>query len=236
MKSTKISLFLALVLLATASLKAQDFLEPSFSFSGKKIAYLTMMDGSEKQVYVKNIDRKKGLIEEIKIEDESGKKSKLKPEQIKHMYLPQSGWDKMNKALDQAYDAQKWDNDALDPNKFKEGYVYFEQAEVMVKKKKMTMLMQLLNPAFCTKIKVYHDPYAGETASLGVGPLTMAGGDEKSYYVSVRGQTAFKLQKKNYDEEFNKMYGMCSTLKAKFDKIKWSEFNEHVYEHYMTCE
>ncbi|MCF8246528.1 MAG: hypothetical protein K9J37_15355 [Saprospiraceae bacterium] len=236
MKSTKISLFMALLVLATASLHAQQFLAPSFTYSGKKIAYLTMMDGTEKQVYVKSIDRKKGLIEEIKIEDEAGKKSKLKPEQIKHMYLPQSGWDKMSKGLDKAFDVQKWEDESLDPNKFAEGYVYFEQAEVQVKKQKMTMLMQLLNPAFCNKIKVYHDPYASESASVGIGGMTLAGGDDKSYYVSVRNKTAFKLMKKNYDEEYSKVFGLCTPMKNKFEKVKWSDFNEHVYEHGLSCE
>lgn len=236
MNLMKFSTILAVVLLAISSLQAQDFLEPSFNFSGKKIAYLTMMDGTEQEVYVKSIDRKKGLIEELKVEDQDGKKSKIKPEQIKHMYLPQSGWDKMNKSLEQTYNVQKWDNKALDPNKFAEGYVYFEQAEVQVKKEKMTLMMQLLNPAFCTKIKVYHDPYAAETASVGIGGFTVAGGDDKSYYVSVRNQTAIKLQKKDFKEQYPKIFGFCTPLKNKFEDVKWSQFNEMVHEHYLSCE
>ena len=47
---------------------------------------------------IQDIDRKKGLIEEITIRDES-KKHKLKPEQISHMYLPPSGFSSFVKQL-----------------------------------------------------------------------------------------------------------------------------------------
>lgn len=236
MKLMKLTTMLAVAILATSTVSAQHFLIPSFSFSGKKIAYLTMADGTEQQVYIKSIDRKKGLIEELKVEDQSGKKYKLAPDQIKHMYLMPSGLDQMGKDLEKTFDTKNWHDDELDPTKLKEGYVYFEQAEVLVKGKKMTMLMQLLNPGFSTKIKVYHDPYAAETAAVGIGGFTLAGGDDKSYYVSVRGQTAYKLEKKNYKEEYSKIFGFCSPLKNKFEDVKWSQFDEHVYEHFLNCE
>ena len=152
------------------------------------------------------------------------------------MYLPQSGWDKFAKDMDFLSDVQKWDNKEIDQSKVADGYIYFEQAEVQVKKEKLTLMMQLLNPSFSSKIKVYHDPYANETASVGIGGFTMAGGDDKSYYVAVRNQTAIKLMKKNYDEDFNKVFGFCTPLKNKFEKIKWSEFEGHVYEHNQNCE
>ena len=66
-----------------------------------------------------------------------------------------------------------------------------------VKKKKKVLLMQLLNPHFGAKVKVYHDPFANSTASVGVGGFTVAGGDEKSYYVQFGEDTAFKLEKKH---------------------------------------
>ncbi len=52
----------------------------------------------------------------------------------------------------------------------------------MVKKKKLTLLLQLLNPGFPNKIKVLFDPYAGETASFGFGSIKLAGGGAKTYY------------------------------------------------------
>ncbi len=235
MKITKFSLFTALFLFALNTLSAQKFLEPSYTFSHKKVSYLTMDDGTTMEVFVSKIKREKGLIEELKVEDKDGKKVKIKPEKIKTMYLPQSGFDKLGKALDVMYDAQKWDNKEVDGQKIADGYIYFEKAEVMVKKEKQTLMVQLLNPGFSNKIKVYHDPYAKETASMGVGGITVAGGDAKSYYVSVGGKAAYRLYKKNYDAEYKKMYGGCDALKKKFDKMKWSEFEEHIYSHNQEC-
>ncbi len=236
MKLSKFSALMALLLLAMNSLTAQRFLEPSETFSPKKVSYLTMMDGSVKEVFLKSIKREKGLIEELKVEDAAGTKSKIKPKDIKFMYLPQSGFDKFSKEMDFIHDVQKWDNKEIDQSKVADGYIYFEQAEVQVKKEKLTLMMQLLNPSFSSKIKVYHDPYAAESASVGIGGFTLAGGDDKSYYVAVRNQTAFKLMKKNYEEDFMKVFGFCSPLKNKFEKINWSQFDEHVYEHNQNCE
>ena len=81
--------------------------------------------------------------------DHKKKKLKLKPEEIKHMYICPSGYDKMNAELSKIYDVPKWTSEAtLNEGYIKEGYSYFESTEVMIKKKKMTLLLQLLNPGF----------------------------------------------------------------------------------------
>lgn len=215
---------------------AQKFTTPADGFSHKKIAYFTLQDGTELSAFVDKVKRQKGLIAEIEVKDESGKKKTLTPEQIKHMYLPPSGFDKLATTLDKAYDAQKWNQgENINQEYIKEGYVYFEQAEVMLKKGKETLLLQLLNPAFCGSIKVFHDPYAQETTSVGIGGITMAGGDDKSYYVSKDGETAFLLKKKNYDETFELLYKDCSEFMKKYEKFKWSDFDTHVYEYAETC-
>ncbi len=222
--------------IATVPLSAQKFLEPSFDFSEKKISYLTLEDDSEVQVYLRKLKYEKGLIEEIKVEGTDGKKVKISPEKIKFMYLPQSGFDKFVKAYDFIHDAQKWDNDKIDRGKVAEGYIYFEKAEVKIKKKTETLMMQLLNPSFSSKIKVYHDPYAKETAGIGIAGIKVAGGDDKSYYVAAHGAPAFKLIKKNYEEEFAALFDNCTVLNQKYaDKIKWVDLETHVYEHSLDC-
>lgn len=236
MKPSKFSALFVLTFLAVNSLTAQRFLEPSESFSPKKITYLTMEDGTEQEVYLKSFKREKGLIKEMKVEDKDGNKLKIKPDDIQFMYLPQSGWDKFAKDMDFLTDVQKWDNHDIDQSKVAEGYIYFEKAEVKVKKEKLTLMMQLLNPSFSSKIKVYHDPYAAESASVGIGGFTVAGGDDKSFYVAVGGATATKWMKKNYEEEFSKTFGHCDTIKAKYKDARWSQLDEHVYEHSRNCE
>ena len=218
--------FLFVFLLIACSLSAQEFASPSFSFSHKKPAYVTLNDGTVLEGEIKDLDRKKGLIEEVKI-SVNGKKKKLDPSEIKYMYLAPSGWDNMTNALDKMYDAQRWDED-LDANKLKEGYVYFETVDVMVKKKKRTLLMQLLNPATAKGIRVYHDPFAKETMSAGVGGIKVAGGNAKSYYVKRGSAVAYRLFKKTYDEQYQKLFNGCDDVLKAENAMKWSGFQDHV--------
>lgn len=229
----KLSILCAL-LAFTLGLSAQELLTPSHSFSGKKTSYLTLEDGTELRGTIEKIKRKKGLITSIKV-DADGKKQTFKPAQVKFMYLMPSGFDKYGKGLSTLLDAQKWTDEKIDQDLVNQGYVYFEQARVKVKKKESTMLMQLLNPTFSSKVKVYHDPFAKSTASVGVGPVTVAGGNEKSYYVSVNSATAFKLEKKAYKKEFTPLWKACGSMAQSFSDIKWNEFTKHVLA-YSDCE
>ncbi|WMN07718.1 hypothetical protein [Marivirga arenosa] len=222
-------LLLALTMLFVGSAFAQKLLSPSFTYSHKKTSYITLKDGTEITGTIKDLDRKKGLIDQIKIEKEDGKKVKLKPEDIKEMYLPQSGLDKVSQAMDAMSDAQKWNNEQIDQDLLDDGYVYFENAMVYYKKKKkMELLMQLLNPTFSKEVKVYHDPMAKQTMSVGVGGVTLAGGLEKSYFVKTNdGEAAYKLKKKDYDEEYEVMWEGCDELMNSTDRA-WKDLSKHV--------
>lgn len=219
--------------------EAEDvtFIEHFDRFSKKKPAYLTLTDGTEITGNIDDIDRKKGLIEEITIEDESGKETKYTPEQISHMYIAPSGWNKLANSVDKVYNVNKWDQDnGINKEYIKEGYVYFEQCKVQLKRKKMVLLMQLLNPAFSSKIKVYHDALAGETMRVGVAGLTVAGGNEKSYYIRKGSKTAERLKKKHYDDEFKNLYGDCKEfIKANKKKIKWKNFAQNIFDYSNAC-
>lgn len=59
----------------------------------------------------------------------------------------------------------------------KQGYVLFEKSDGMIKKKMMTLLVQLLNPEFSGKIRVNLDPNASKTTSYRVGGFMLAGVD-----------------------------------------------------------
>jgi len=86
---------IAMVFLSGA-IFAQELLPPVFSFSHKKTSYVTLKDGSTIEGTIKSLERKKGLLEDVKIKDGSGKKWKLKPSEIAYMYLPASGYDKFS--------------------------------------------------------------------------------------------------------------------------------------------
>lgn len=224
-----------MALFLTTLLHAQQLLSPSFGFSHKKTSYVTLTDGTVITGTLKDIDRKKGLIEFVNIEDGAGKKNKLKAEKIKLMYLPPTAFDNLSKANDFVSDAQKWSGQKLNEDFIKQGYVYFENTNVKIKKKESTLLMQLLNPTFCEKVRVYNDPYAKETTSLGVAGVTVVGGNEKSYYVQTEGsKAAFCLYKKDYRKQFDALWQKCPEMKTKYPDMNWVDLTKNIIE-YNTC-
>ncbi len=234
MKKTILTLAL-IVAIFQVSLNAQKFLKPFESISHKKITYIVKEDGSEIQGTVKKVKRKKGLIKEINIKNKKGEKLTIPIEDIKYAYLPQSGWDKFMKADDFITDATQWEDGLYDKDRIKKGYAYFEKAEVKVKKKKMTLLMQLLNPGICSRMKVYHNPFAGETAGLGVAGVQVAGGKDKSYYVQLDNDTAFKVSKGKYKKTFADIFGSCKKVMKQYSKAKWSKFEEAAFKYNTEC-
>jgi len=210
----------------------QYFANPVQDFSRKKSSYITLNDGTEIEGTIKKLNRKKGLFEEITLEID-GEKTKIDAADIKHMYLPQSGLDKLGSALESAYDATQWDQSDLNAEHLKEGYAYFESAMVNYKKdKKDQFILQLLNPAFANKVRIYHDPWANETMSTSFGGIKLAGGIAKSYYLKKGDDVAYKMHKKNYEDRSEDIFGECGDyLKSIKKDLKWNKFGEQLHEY-----
>lgn len=230
----KLKLVALVLFVFSIGMQAQDLLTPSTSFSHKKTAYLTLVDGTEVTGTIKDIDRKKGLIESIKIKDEKGKKREYKPEEVQFMYLPPSGLDKMSKVTGFMFDAQKWNDDKMNEDFLNQGLVYFELADVTVKKKDRKLMMQLLNPGFSKFVQIYHDPFAKETMGLGVAGVKVAGGHAKSYYVSKENGLATRMKKKDYKEQFDGLWGDCDKIAKDYPEIRWKDLVKHTIS-YSEC-
>jgi hypothetical protein len=83
--------FLASFSCVSLATLAQSFIPAFDRFSGKDIAYIYLEDGSKIEGTIDDIDRRKGLIEEVTIlPTDQKKKLKLEPKDIKTMYLPAS--------------------------------------------------------------------------------------------------------------------------------------------------
>lgn len=222
-----------LLLFISFGLFAQGFLPGTDMYSRKKPAYITLTDGSEIEGVLKTLNRKKGNIMSVTLD--SPKKMTLAAEEVASMYLPSSGLDKLGKTADAVFTVQKWDNKDLNLKTIEEGYAYFEQTKVDLKGKEMLLLMQLVNPHFSNKMRVYFDPYARETMAVGMAGLTVAGGLDKSYFLKVGDAPAFKLEKKNYEELYPELFRDCPAL---VEKIKadpdWKDLDKHIFE-YSGC-
>lgn len=212
------------------NLHAQNFLPAFDLFSKNKPCYITLKDGSKLEGEMNQLDRRKGLIEEITIKTADKKKHELEAKDIKEMYLPASGFQKLMD-MDNAMMNVKTYSGEIDMEHIKKGYAYFVSTKVILKKEPEDLLMQVVNPGFSERILVFHDPQAAETASVGIGGFTVAGGDDKSYYIKVGEVAAYKLKKKDYADAFPVLFKDCPEILTKYGKKPiWTDFDTHVYE------
>lgn len=237
---SKFSFVLALFVFCSLQINAQQFLTPTATFSHKKTAYITLKNGDEIKGNISNIKRKKGMIEGVDIETSDGKKLKLTSKDINYMYLPPSGLDKLQKASDFLTNASKWNNEKLNQDFLNQGYAYFEQIEVKIKKKTYSLIMQVVNPETNKYVTVYNDPYSQESGMSfsvnGVSSPKLGGGIEGSYYIKLNNEsTAFKMTKKDYKKEFDIFWKDCKELTSKNKKPIWKDFPKHIIEYNETC-
>ncbi|WP_339924475.1 hypothetical protein [uncultured Cyclobacterium sp.] len=219
---------------------AQTF-SPAFQgYSRKKTTYITLKDGSELSVVIKKLFFKKGLIDDLKVEKSSdGQKIKINPEDIDHMYVPPSALSKISQKLDASSDLQKIQDNELSGEHLDDGYLYMESSNVQVKKNKTQYcMMQVMNPTFSKKIKVYNDPFAKESASIGFAGMTVAGGLDKSYYIKKNGEDiARRIKKKEYKKDIEELFAECPAVIEKYkDSPKWMEFEEFIYDYSTLCD
>ncbi|MFK7950221.1 MAG: hypothetical protein AB8G11_21705 [Saprospiraceae bacterium] len=223
---------ITVILLTATCLTAQKFSIPLEGFSKKKTAYFYMENNVEITGTLSGFKRTKGLIETVKMKDLKGKKVKMDPEKIDYMYLAPSNLGKFGAALEGMNNVNRWEKTTtIDTTLIKEGYVFFEKVSTKVKKKTDDLMLQLMNPSFSQKVKIYHDPFAKETASVGVGGITVAGGLDKSYYIKKDSdKSAYRLLKKNYKEQFVEIFGDSPEFMEKYgNDIKWNQFETHVH-------
>jgi hypothetical protein len=230
----KIALLLCLFTYTVISASAQLF-TPAFDlFSVKEVAYFTLEDGTKVEGIIHSINRTNGLIKSITLTPTGEeKKITLKSDAISNMYLPISSFNKFDNAVNHAFDKHtRGINTAILDN----GYAYFEKTKVVKKKDVEEQLLQLLNPSFSDKIKVYDIPLSKETMSTEVGGVTIALDENKSYFVKVGEATAIKLRKKDYDNAYVTLYKDCPTLVQKLkNDHRWSKFDEHLWAYSTQC-
>jgi hypothetical protein len=217
----KKTLLIMTLLFISQLVMAQAFMPSVTDFANKKTAYLFKNDGEKITCRIIGLKWKKGSIDGIKIENLEGEKIKLEPEDISHFYAPPSGFSKLGSALDFMDSPNNWGNTDLDKTILGEKLAYFEKTLVKVKKKEFTLCMQILNPTYCKKMRVYGDNRADESIM----------GDAKSYFIKKDGEkAAYLIEKKNYKDEFKMIFSDCPAVLEKYGAdVKWKDFEKHVW-------
>ncbi|MDJ1500832.1 hypothetical protein [Xanthocytophaga agilis] len=243
----KTVMFFAMLFVGSISVFAQDkgdepdnsvfqFL-PVYDRYASKECIVKLKDGTTVKGINDDLDRKKGQITAIEIKDPATKKTtEYKAEQIDEMYLYPSGFDKLSKRSAAVTDLKAYTNNSLDKI-MSQGYCYFKNQSVSLKnkKKEKEFLMQLVNPDFCSAIMVFGDNMAKESASIGVGPMKVAGGIDKSFYVR-KGDEVFWLKKAEFEDNYDRLFGDSPEFVAKFPKkdVVWRKLNLYIYEYTKT--
>jgi len=170
----------------------------------------------------------------ITVKLENGEKVKLVPEQIVAMQIKSSGLLKLSMISEGGSSIKE-----LAKTDFKDivnrEWVVFETA-MTPKKTDTYRLLQLLNPGFSGKIKVFAEP-GSKTGGIGIGGLQITGGEDRAYLFVKGGEKAVKVKKSSYSENFQELYSDCPEMVAAFqgEKIKWDDVAMHVYAYDKAC-
>lgn len=219
-----------LSLCLAAAAHAQEFLPPIERFSSSKPAYLITKSGERVEFTLNDLDRKRGLIVRVEGKTADGKKISYEAADIAELGMTPSDFAKLSSFSESTRSIDKMQRTKVSESTRNMVIFYQEHLDDLNR----DVLVQLLNPGFDSRIRVYHDPFAMETAGVGVGGMQITGGHDKSYYVRTNGKV-FKLKKKNYDEEFGRLFGSCPEMLKKQKNAAWRDFSNHVFSFDQAC-
>ncbi|MBN2237277.1 MAG: hypothetical protein JW729_06935 [Bacteroidales bacterium] len=176
-----------------------------------------------------------GYLDKITLKKENKEKLKLEPEDIKRIEIKASKLVKLAMIMESTSSIKEMTHTNFDEIVNRE-YIIFETAELHNKDGKLR-LMQLLNPGFDSKIKVFVNPNANETAGLSLNGAKITGGMTRSYLFLVDGNQTVIVRKVNYEKNFAELYKGCPQMLQTFEgeRIKWDDIAGHVFAYDQSC-
>lgn len=223
------------ILFCSVETMSQAFLPAYLPAFGYEKGYIQMMDGSKMEGTFQSIFNIEN-IKSVTLKDASGTKHKIGEDQIDKVYIKFGDLDKIATSNTAATSIKSLSN-----TNFKQVFEaeYFIWEHTITPKKGNREILQLVNPGFDSKMKVYRDPRAQETGQLSLGGVTLTGGIEKSYYLVKQGaDVAVRLEKKNYKEQFAEVFGDCPAVISAFGDKKpdWDDLPAHVFAYDQLCD
>ncbi len=170
----------------------------------------------------------------IKVKSESGENVKFIPEQVVSLKVKASGLMKLSMLSDAGSSIKEFANSDLSGIVERE-WIIFETATTPGQREAKRIL-QLLNPGFDAKVKVFAEPGA-KTGGLSIGGLQVTGGEDRVYLFVKGGAQAFKVKKGSYRDNFQELYSDCPQMLEYFqeEKIRWDDVALHVYTYDQLC-
>lgn len=218
---------IALFIIASLGLQAQ-FVTPLETISGP--AEVTTLDGKVISGKVKNASFGPNGMMSFMLLDEAGNKNKFKAADIEQLKLKVDGLAKLEIVSEQSSNMDKLAN-----SNFKEvverEFIYWQRVKSPVKNK--YLLLQLLNPGFDTKMKVYDRPNA-KSGESSVGGIALKGNNATAYYVVKDGTTLNITKKKYKKQDFNLLFSDCQQI-IDNNEPNFKAFSEHVFFYDQLC-
>jgi hypothetical protein len=114
-------------------------------------------------------------------------------------------------------------------------YIIFESA-LTAKAADTYQLMQLVNPGFDSKIKVFAVP-GKQTMGWGAAGVPITGGEARAYRLVKGKEKAVEVKKGSYSENFEVIFSDCPKMLSTFngDNIKWDDIALHVFVYDEVC-
>ena len=206
-----------------------QFVTPIGSISGP--AEVTTLDGEVLSGKVKYASFGPNGMMSFMLLDTEGNKNKFKAADVQQLKLKVDGLAKLEIIAEQSSNIEKLAN-----SNFKEvverEYVYWQRVKHPEKDK--FLLLQLLNPGFDSKIKVYDAP-SNKSGETSVGDVAVSGNKATAYYVIKKGQS-LKVSKKHYKKvDFGRLFNDCPFVITN-NKPDFKEFSAVVFYYDQMCD
>lgn len=240
MRLTVAFFFTGLMIFSVEFLQAQNFNKRYAGFSRSKLIYVETEDGTKIEGYLGGFKKDEGLITMVKLKDKSDKKLEFTTSQIKKMYLYPSSFSKVEGLLVKDDVVNNWGDDSvIDTVLIKQGYVLFEKIPIKTAGKRKNefntkeVMLQLVNPHFSKKMKVYDNPNTDNSGLINVGGISVVKGGINSYYIrKVSEGVAYKLYSWDYSKKFSDIFGDSPDFMETFGKSPlWIHFERDVYQY-----
>jgi hypothetical protein len=184
-------------------------------------SYITKTDGEKITFLCSGMKYKKGLILSVEGIQNNGGIIDLKAEDIQSLELSTAqdnvffGYAKMGLEDEKpTFIELKMDVDSLN-----RPLVHYEK--VYIEDLKTTVLLQLLNPKFCQKIRLYDKP-------TNFAPYHAA------FYVK-KGEKTTVISRKEYKKTFPTLYEGCTEMGETYKEINWKELADHLFFYEKSC-
>jgi hypothetical protein len=194
--------------------------------------------GEKAEGILKGLSVTTGYISGVTIKQEDGKKDRFKTSQLESLQVKSSGFTDM--ASVPAGTVTRNNMSISTPGNVAEAeYIVFET--VNTGKLSGVLLLQLLNPGFCSRIRVYaYETDSGNTVTIRdekKGTVSYTGRAAITYLFVKPGEKPVKIEKSNFRNRLKEIFSDCPAIMSKInnEKIKWDDIAAFVYDYNNEC-